>query len=68
MDDFHEGNVVHKGNAYRIIDFQHVDFGHECLWKGDQVFEGDFVPKHSQIGCPTMQTQGLELGLWKFRT
>ncbi|KLO07766.1 hypothetical protein SCHPADRAFT_944980 [Schizopora paradoxa] len=65
LDDFHEGNVVRKGNSYRVIDFQRVVVGHKCLWKSDQVYEGDLVPTFSEIGCPKMHNLGLELDLWK---
>ncbi|KLO07767.1 hypothetical protein SCHPADRAFT_944981 [Schizopora paradoxa] len=67
LDDFDEGNVVRRKKSYRIIDFQHVDFGHKCLWKGDRVYEGELVPTFSEIGCPIMHTYGLELDIWESR-
>ncbi|KLO05334.1 hypothetical protein SCHPADRAFT_1002975 [Schizopora paradoxa] len=71
LDDFCEGNVVHKGNSYRIIDFQLVEIRreheHSCLWKDDRVYEGKPVPTFRDIGCRTMHNIGLELDLWKSR-
>ena len=67
LNDFHEGNVVVKDGSYRLVDFQHVELGHDCFWETGRVYEGEMVPKFDQIGCPEMVDLGNELNLWKSR-
>ncbi|KLO05328.1 hypothetical protein SCHPADRAFT_1002969 [Schizopora paradoxa] len=67
LDDFQEQNVVSKGSSYRLIDFQHVETGHKCPWKGGRVYEGQVIPTFDQIGCPALHNVGLELQLWRSR-
>jgi len=64
-NDFSERNVVQNRDAFRLIGFRDVDEEHQCLWEGASLYEGEYEPKMSQIGCADLYEIGQELALWK---
>ncbi len=64
-NDFSERNDVQNRDAFRLINFRDVDEEHQCLREGASLYEGEYEPKMSQIGCADLYEIGQELALWK---